>query len=56
MGDEYIRPIKSTELVWCDGCGEVFLKSSIQGKYVRCFGMCERCVDYFNGFQKFLEE
>ena len=54
--DERIRPVSSDKLVRCGCCGEMFLKTNIDGRHIRCFGLCRSCYDYFDGFNKFLEE
>lgn len=55
MSDERLRPVSTDKLVRCTGCGEMFLKTDIDGQHVRCFGMCRRCYDYFDGLYKSVE-
>lgn len=56
MKDEYIKPVPINKLVRCEACGEPFLKTDSNGRYIRCFGLCRRCKVYFDDFANFLEE
>lgn len=56
MSDEYLRPVSTDKLARCEACGEFFLKTSFEGCHIRCFGLCRKCFDYYDGMAKFLEE
>lgn len=53
---EIIRDLSSDKTVRCEACGNFFLKTDNKGIHVRCFGLCTRCFDYYDGMQKWLEE
>ena len=55
MSDEHLRPVSSDKLIRCEACGEMFLKTDIDGQHIRYFGMCRSCYDYFDGFYKSVE-
>lgn len=52
---QYLKPVSTDKLVRCGACGEMFLKTDIEGQHVRCFGMCRRCYEYFDGLYKYIE-
>ena len=54
MNDDRLRPISFDKLVRCEACGELFLKTSFEGGLVMSIGLCQKCDEYFDGFQKFI--
>lgn len=55
MSDERLKPISSDKLIRCTACGEMFLKTDIDGQHVMYFGMCRSCYEYFDGLYKSVE-
>ena len=56
MMSEYIRGVSSDKLARCWACGSFFLKDDKEGIRVRCFGVCTRCFDRYEGMRKRLDE
>lgn len=40
----------------CEACGDCFPTGDINEQYIKRHGICKSCFNYFDGFQKWLNE